>query len=172
MKGIAMIEKLFPEKYFESIYEIDTNDLSKINVDTVIFDIDNTLVPYFIKVPDEKIIRYFKKLKKANIKIGILSNNKEKRVKLFCEKLDVIYEYKAGKPSIKSLKKIIKRLESKAENTIIIGDQIFTDIWCGNKLGIHTALVKQVSERDEWITKIKRGAEKIILKIYFKKITK
>ncbi|MBZ4668522.1 MAG: YqeG family IIIA-type phosphatase, partial [Defluviitaleaceae bacterium] len=50
--------------------------------------------------------------------------------------------------------------------TALIGDQIFTDVWGGNKAGIKTILVVPVSERDEWVTKIKRGLERIVIKIY------
>lgn len=165
-----MLEKLFPNEYLDSVYEVGADKLKKLNIDTVIFDIDNTLVPYFIKEPNDKLIRYFRRLKKSGIKIGILSNNKEKRVKHFCSQIDdVVYQCKAGKPGTRGLKRIIQTLQSNTENTVIIGDQIFTDVWCGNKLNIYTILVKQVSQKDEWITAVKRGLEKKIIKIYLKK---
>ena len=48
----------------------------------------------------------------------------------------------------------------------MIGDQVFTDVWAGNRMGMVSILVSPISEKDEWITKIKRGAEKIVLRRY------
>jgi len=50
----------------------------------------------------------------------------------------------------------------------VIGDQLFTDIYGGNRLNIFTVLVKQVHERDIWITKFKRPLEKRIMTSYHK----
>ena len=52
------------------------------------------------------------------------------------------------------------------DNTLVIGDQIFTDVWGGNRLGIKTILVVPVSDRDEWITWIKRGIERLVIRLY------
>ena len=51
---------------------------------------------------------------------------------------------------------------------MIVGDQIFTDVWCGNKVGAYSVLVKKVSPKDELITAPKRPFEKIIVNMYLK----
>ncbi|MGN1317631.1 MAG: YqeG family HAD IIIA-type phosphatase [Lachnospirales bacterium] len=167
-----MFEKLYPREYLNSVYEITVEKLNKLNIDTVIFDIDNTLVPYWIKEPDNKLISFFKGLEKNNIKLGILSNSKEERSKLFCKKMNMTYVYRAKKPGIKGLHKIAEMLDSKIEKIMLVGDQIFTDVWCANKAGAYSVLVKQISKKDELITAPKRPFEKIILKFYFRKEAK
>lgn len=164
-----MIEIFFPDKYVDSVFDISLENLKKNNINTLIFDIDNTLVPYFIESADEKIKNYFKSLKNQGFKIGVLSNNDEKRVSFFCDGLDVRFIYKAGKPGIKGITKLMSYLESDNKTTALIGDQVFTDVWCGKRKGIYTILVKPVSSKDEWITKVKRGLERQVIKMYLKR---
>lgn len=164
-----MIEIFYPEKYINSVYEIDFNKLKEESVEAVIFDIDNTLVPYFVPNADDKIKSFFSKLKKRGLKVGILSNNNKKRVSLFCKDLNIEYVHEAGKPRIGGLSRLIAKLGVNRKNTVLIGDQIFTDILCGNRMGVHTILVKPVSKKDEFGTKLKRGIESFILGLYLKR---
>jgi len=166
-----MIRKFFPEKYVDSVYAIDVENLKNQKIEAVIFDIDNTLVPYFIPNANEKIKGLFSKIKESGLKVGVLSNNKERRVSLFCRDLNIEYVHKAGKPGVKGLGRLIKKLGVKNhKNTVIIGDQVFTDVLCGNRMGIHTILVKPISKKDEFGTWLKRGVESIIINLYLKKL--
>ena len=55
------------------------------------------------------------------------------------------------------------------DQTISIGDQIFTDIWGANRSGIYTILVKPIDKKEEFQIVLKRKLEKIILHFYRKK---
>ena len=79
-----MFKFLYPKEYLNSVFEITVDKLRSLGLDTIIFDIDNTLVPYWIKVPDNKLVSYFNKLKSGGIKVGVLSNSKEIRSKTLC----------------------------------------------------------------------------------------
>lgn len=163
-----MFKFLYPKQYLKSVYDITPKKLKELGIDTIFFDIDNTLVPYWIKKPDERLIGYFDELRQNNIKIGILSNSKEMRSKVFCEDTGITYVFRAKKPSTKGFFKLLNKLKSKAENTMLIGDQIFTDVWCANKAGAYSVLVKQISKKDELLTAPKRPFEKIVLYFYLK----
>ncbi len=164
-----MMEMLYPKKYVGSVFELDTEFLKREKINTVIFDIDNTLVPYWIKKPTKELERYFLSLKESGVTVAVLSNSKEERSRVFCEGLDIPYEYRAGKPGTGGLKKLLKRLGASPERSLLAGDQIFTDVWCANKGGLYSVLVKQVSKKDELITAPKRPFEKIVLYFYFRK---
>ncbi|WP_069998214.1 YqeG family HAD IIIA-type phosphatase [Cellulosilyticum sp. I15G10I2] len=164
-----MIKKFFPTHYLKSIYEIDIKALQEEGIKGIIFDIDNTLVPYDEAEPNDKIITFFGKLREAGFKITLVSNNTEDRVIKFNEKLKVFAIHKSKKPLTKSFKKALRLMDCQKEEAIIVGDQIFTDIYGGNKAGIKTILVVPVSDKDEWITKIKRGLEKKVISYYEKK---
>ena len=108
-------------------------------------------------------------MRESGIKIAVLSNSKEIRSKTFCEEMEIPYYYRAKKPATEGMKKLLEKINSKAENSVIVGDQIFTDVWCGNKCGVYSVLVKQVSPKDELITAPKRPFEKIVLYFYLRR---
>lgn len=161
-----MIKKLYPTKAIGSIYELPIEELKQAGIKGIIFDIDNTLVPYDEAEPTEKIIAFFETLQKEGLKITLVSNNTEDRVIKFNEKLKVLALHKAKKPSRKNLKKALEMMHCNVDEAIIVGDQIFTDVYGGNKAGIKTILVQPVSEKDEWKTKVKRGLERQVIKAY------
>lgn len=164
-----MLKFLYPKEYLPSIFQLTGEKLKALGKDTLIFDIDNTLVPYWIKTPTDELKAYFNSLRESGIKIAVLSNSKEIRSKTFCEEMEIPYYYRAKKPGTEGMKKLLEKINSKAENSVIVGDQIFTDVWCGNKCGVYSVLVKQVSPKDELITAPKRPFEKIVLYFYLRR---
>ncbi|PHV72346.1 YqeG family HAD IIIA-type phosphatase [Sporanaerobium hydrogeniformans] len=166
------MNKFFPTEYLPSIYEIDIDELKKRGKKGIIFDIDNTLVPYDVAEPPQSIIAFFEKIRQAGIKITLVSNNTEDRVTRFNQNLKVFALHKSQKPFTKSFKKALELMDCSKEEALIVGDQIFTDVYGGNSAGIETILVVPVSDKDEWITKIKRGLEKRVIKHYEKQRAK
>lgn len=163
-----MFRRFYPKEYLNSINDIDFASLKKMNVKGLIFDLDNTVAPFDIPEPDDGIIQYFSTLAEMGFKSCLLSNNKEARVLLFNKKLGLHAIHKAGKPKLKGINNALKLLETKPDETVLIGDQVFTDVWCGNRKGIYTILVKPIVQRDEFTVKLKRGIEKIIVNLYLK----
>ena len=66
----------------------------------------------------------------------------------------------------------MKILELKPENIAVVGDQIFTDVYGGNRSKMFTILTKPIDTRDIWLTRLKRPFEKIVLKKYLKGVEK
>ncbi len=161
-----MLSFLFPKEYVKSIFEINYTALSLKKIKGLIFDIDNTLVPFDVERPTEKIIEHFKNLTEMGFKLCLVSNNKEQRVKLFSEPLALTAVHKARKPRRGGIKKALSMLGTSPEETAIIGDQIFTDVFSGNRTGLYTILVEPVSLKDELTVKIKRAPERVIVNMY------
>jgi HAD superfamily phosphatase (TIGR01668 family) len=99
----------------------------------------------------------------------LISNNNKNRVDLFNKELKLPAIAKAYKPLSKNIKKGLALLGSQADQTALIGDQMFTDVWGGNRVGLFTILVRPIQDKEEWITKIKRGIEKKVFKKYISK---
>ena len=156
---------LYPREYINSTYEIDFDKLYKQGYRGIIFDIDNTLVPHGAPA-DERAISLFTHLKEIGFSCMLLSNNKEPRVKMFNDAVDVDYIYKAGKPKPSGYKKAMHRLGTTTDNTLFVGDQIFTDIVGANLAGIRTILVKPIHPKEEIQIVLKRFLEKPILEFY------
>lgn len=166
-----MLENLYPNEYVDSTYQIDFGQLYRDGYRGVIFDIDNTLVPHGAP-SDERSDALFDALHKMGWKTIVLSNNKEPRVKMFADQAGTEYIYKAGKPGTAGYLKAMERMETNLENTLFVGDQIFTDIWGANRAGIRTILVKPIHPKEEIQIVLKRYLEKIVLFFYRRSIKK
>ena len=157
-----------PDMAFYDIYVLDPEYLSSLGVEGVVFDIDNTVVAYDAERPDQRITDYFDRLQENGIKLAFVSNNKLERVSVFNESLCLFYVCKAGKPSPKGICKCIEHFGLDKEKVLAVGDQIFTDIYGGLRMGFYTVLVTAVGENETKFVAFKRIFEKAVLKEYAK----
>ena len=135
-----MLERYIPDAYQKSIYTINYNKLKDNGIKCLLFDLDNTSVPF---------------------KIIILSNATKKRLLPFKKKLLVDCMANSRKPRKQSFLKVINMFNYDLSEVAIIGDQLFTDIYGGNRVGIMTILVNPMSHSEYFFTKIARIFEKI-----------
>lgn len=160
-----MLQRFYPNEYVDSTYEIDFDSLYKEGYRGIIFDIDNTLVPHGASA-DERSIALFEHLRELGYRTMLLSNNKEPRVKMFNDAVGAEYIFKAGKPAVGNYYKAMERMQTNTDNTIFVGDQLFTDVWGANKAGIRTFLVKPIHPKEEIQIVLKRYLEWIVLFFY------
>lgn len=157
---------LYPKQHFNNVREIKTEFLKENQIKALILDVDNTLIDYDRNLAEETI-KWAEELKEQGIKLYILSNsNKKEKVKTVAEKLKIEYEYFGKKPLKTGFKKVQKKLDEKAENIGVVGDQIFTDVLGGNRCKMFTILVEPIAEKDIWITLLKRPIENAIKNKY------
>ncbi len=163
-----MLQCFYPREYLDSTYEIDFERRWSQGYRGIIFDIDNTLVPHGAPA-DARAKELFERLHAIGFKSILLSNNKEPRVRSFCESVvGADYIYKAGKPKRDGYERAMERMGTDEETTLFIGDQIFTDVWGANRAGIYTILVKPIHPKEEIQIVLKRFLERIVLYFYQK----
>lgn len=158
-----MKRALKPDLYLKSVHDLDTALLAEKGISAIIIDIDNTLVPWDTKEPDEKVSQLVYSLLQKGFKICILSNNSKKRVEEFNKFLKLPAIYKAVKPSRNAFRRAIKLMDASPDNTAVIGDQLFTDILGGNRMGLYTVLVSPISDKEFLWTMLVRRIEKLVL---------
>ena len=163
-----MFDMFFPDEYVSSTYIIPFEQLYKEGYRGVIFDIDNTLVMHGAPA-DERAKALFAKLKEIGFECCLLSNNKEPRVKMFNEDVQVNYIFDAHKPSTVNYKKAMELMGTDKNSTIFVGDQLFTDVWGAKRTGIRNILVKPIHPKEEIQIVFKRKLEKIVLFFYEKR---
>lgn len=152
------MSKFIPNLYQKNIYEIDYKKLKKLGIKCLLFDLDNTCVPYHDNTFDIRLKKLFDKLKKLNFKVIIFSNSPNKRLKKFTS-LGVDYNALSLKPISYNFYKILKKYNFQKKEVCIIGDQLFTDIYGGNRIGIMTCLVDPITKEELLFTKITRHFE-------------
>ena len=129
----------------DSIYDISVEGLARRGIKLLLADLDNTLVPYGVPLPDQALENWRDELYAYGITLFILSNNrKESRPRVFSEGLEVPFIGHAAKPWKKSFYKAMEQMRVTPEQTAIVGDQIFTDVLGGNRVGVTTILVKPI----------------------------
>lgn len=158
-----MLKQFLPSEFVKSIYQIEPEQLVERGIKAIITDLDNTLVEWDRPYATPALEEWFKKMKKHQIKITIVSNNNEQRVKAFSDPLDISFIPKAKKPLSTAFKKAIKNMGTSKENTVIIGDQLLTDIFGGNRAGFYTILVVPVAKTDGFFTRFNRSIERKIM---------
>lgn len=159
---------LLPSKYAKSIFEITPEELSGRGVKAIITDLDNTLVGWDVKLATPEVVQWFNSMRDHNIKVTIVSNNNQARVATFATPLEVDYIFNARKPMGMAFKKACSAMNVKPEETVVIGDQMMTDVLAANSNGFYSILVVPVKSNDEWKTRVNRMMERKFL-AYFKK---
>ncbi len=155
---------LQPDLFVKSIFSLDINWLKNKGIKGVLLDIDNTLITHKQKIPDDKVISLIKYFQENNIQTAIVSNATKRRVEVFNEKLGLYARYRSFKPSKRGFLKAMTKLKLIPEETAVIGDQLFTDIRGGNRIGLTTILVEPLDVDEPVTVRIKRFLEKILIK--------
>lgn len=156
---------LFPKEEYKSTFDIPFDDLYHRGVRGVIFDIDNTLVLHDAPA-DERAINFIKDVQDKGFKTSILSNNEEPRTRDFANAVGSSYIYRAGKPKIDGYIKAMKLMGTDKNDTVMVGDQLFTDIWGANRAGVQSILVKRLGKEKYFHIVLKRILEAPVLAIY------
>ena len=160
---------LIPNIYQQSIYTINYEKLLNAKIKCLLFDLDNTCVGYHEKNPNKELIELFDKLTKMGFKVIIFSNASSKRLAPFSILNKVILHPNSRKPFKKNFQKLLTQYHYQKKEVCIVGDQLFTDILGGNRVGIKTCLVDPLTPYDLIFTKIFRVSEKIAFKNLAKK---
>ncbi len=159
-----MLNLLCPDIYLESIYQLDLSKLKKKGIKGIITDLDNTLIAWDENEIYPQLDDWFKILKEEGFKVCIVSNNSLERVSEFADIFGIPAIPKAVKPRRRAFRLAMEKMQLKPEEAAVLGDQVFTDVLGGNRLGLFTILVIPVSEREFIGTKVVRQAEKFVLK--------
>ena len=126
------------------IYKISQSELQKKGINSLLLDVDGTLVNRKSNMIPKAVKNWIIESKKL-FSLYIISNNpSKKRIARIAKELNLKYKYNASKPRKKVTLYAIKEIGIDPRNIAIIGDRIFTDIIVGNRCNIKTILVKRL----------------------------
>lgn len=164
-----MLKQFLPDQHVKSIFDITPASLKEKGVKGIITDLDNTLVEWDRAHATPKLMEWFEEVKNNQILVTIVSNNNEQRVKAFSEPLGIPFIFQARKPMVRAFQKALVQMGLNKDETVVIGDQLLTDVFGGNRGGFHTILVVPVARTDGFFTKFNRQIERRILNWFRKK---
>lgn len=158
-----MLKLFTPNEFTKSVFDIHPEKLVEKGIKGIITDLDNTLIEWDKPNATPELIEWFKGMEKHNIKVTIVSNNNEERVKRFSDPLKIPYIHRARKPLTTAFGKALEVMDLKGDEVVVIGDQMMTDVLGGNRKGLHTILVIPVASTDGFVTRFNRFVERKIM---------
>lgn len=157
---------LVPEYRFDSYLSATPEFLRSIGVRGIVLDIDNTLEPYENPMPGDGVTAWLSALSAAGISAAIVSNNGRERVELFNSVLSLPAYWKAKKPFPGRVRAALSDMGVTPSESILMGDQVFTDVLAAHTAGIPAILVPPIRDKKDLLTKFKRVLERPVLRAY------
>ncbi|HBQ64857.1 MAG TPA: YqeG family HAD IIIA-type phosphatase [Clostridiales bacterium] len=139
-----MLEKFRPSLFVDRASSLQADRMKSLGIRGLILDIDNTIAQSGRSRPEPWLQDWLAEIRQAGIQTSIVSNSGAKRSARFGELLGMPAFARAGKPSVRRLLEAAACMGTPPENTAVIGDQIFTDIWGANRAGMKSIRVKPV----------------------------
>lgn len=156
---------LSPDEERESVFAVNYEGLWRKGIRGLIFDLDNTLCPWRAPGLDAAAGKLLERLRERGFRICVLSNGDLSRREGILEdlkKLGIPVVYPARKPLPFGFRRALKHLGLGPGEAAVIGDQMFTDVLGGNRLGLHTVLVRPLSRREHpWTRYVMRTLERL-----------
>ena len=82
---MRMLKLFTPDYYIHSFSALRPEYLLEHGIRLLVCDIDNTLVPHDVALPDEKAVQFIRGMQEAGIRVVFISNNVEERVETFAK---------------------------------------------------------------------------------------
>lgn len=164
------LRKFCPDEFVESVLDIDVKRLKDNGIKALLIDLDNTLVPWQGYQTSDETKTWIKNAINDGMKICLVSNTRTKgRLSKLAEQLNVEYSVQALKPRRAGFIEALNQLGVNPSEAVVIGDQVFTDVYGGNRLGIYTILVHPMNKKEFFGTKISRLFEKSMMNSFRKR---
>lgn len=162
----SLLRMLCPTMYVPSVPEIDIADLKRRGVRVVLTDLDNTLVRWQGRDISREVRDWIKDASAQGLEFCIVSNTRSmKRLHDIAEDLNIPYVRKGLKPRRVGFRAALELVGRDASEAVVLGDQMFTDVLGGNRLGAATIMVRPMHPREFFGTKISRMFERLILRL-------
>lgn len=154
---------LRPDSRSDTVYAISLRELRARGIRGVILDLDNTLVPWGAREAPPELSRWISSGRTEGLRFCIVSNNLGARVERLAAALGVPAVTGALKPRRGALRRALGVMGTTPAETALVGDQVFTDILGGNRLGLYTILVRPQGGREFLLTRPVRWIERLVL---------
>jgi HAD superfamily phosphatase (TIGR01668 family) len=160
-----MLRHFCPRLMVPSVTTLGPEFFRSRGLQAALLDLDNTLVLWHGNAVEPAVADWIQRMRTAGLRFCLASNtHRPRRLAELGEALEVPYELGVAKPGRTGLQRCLARLGTPPEATAMIGDQLFTDIWGGNRCGLYTILVRPMSPHEFIGTRmVSRPLERLVL---------
>lgn len=159
-----LFKLLAPDQHLDNIFELDPDHLQSLGIKGLITDMDNTLVAWNDRNISPRLENWFAMLKERDFRLFIISNNSKDSGGKLARELGIPAIFYAVKPRKRAFRQALTHMQLSPGQVAVIGDQIFTDVLGGNRLGLYTILVTPITEKEFIWTRLMRRLERLVLR--------
>lgn len=165
------VRLLCPDIYVATgVADIAPADLVEAGIRAALLDLDNTLVGWQRSDLSDPVLAWLDALRAAGIQLYLVSNTRfGRRLQRLSDELGIPFVKRAWKPRRRGFRAAMAEMGVTPRQTTMIGDQMFTDVLGGNRLGLLTIMVRPMARREFVGTKLSRLFEHILLAWFRKK---
>lgn len=155
---------LEPDRYFARISRIDIDrDLLALGYRNVLLDVDNTILTRDTHEVPRDVGFWLAKARDAGISFCLVSNNWHEGVYQLANRLSLPIVAKAVKPLPPAFLMALGKLGAKRAETVVVGDQLVTDVMGAHFLGMKAYLLAPLVEQDLPHTLLLRNFERAVM---------
>ena len=154
---MGLLDNFVPDDVVLSVAQIDLDDLERRGIRGVLIDVDNTLIGHgSVEMTPERLEWAHEAMERFHV--CMVSNSvRGKRVARLCDVLGcegiAVWSWDR-KPFKSGIRRAMRMIGTTAEESVMIGDQLLTDVWGGNRAGLHTIWVEQILKKEFFFTRL------------------
>jgi HAD superfamily phosphatase (TIGR01668 family) len=159
------VSLLKPTDYQIKVEDIDLQKLIREGRKNLIIDIEGTIVPRktWELLPEK--LNWIQGAREKGFKIVLLSNTFfRKEARKISEAAGAPAIHAAFKPFPRSFRKSLRLLGGTASDSVMVGDQLFTDVLGGNIAGLYTIMVEPIAGEQKLSRKFMKWLEGLFFK--------
>ncbi|HXM19435.1 MAG TPA: YqeG family HAD IIIA-type phosphatase [Candidatus Tumulicola sp.] len=158
-----MIKLLTPDAMVERVEDISRDLLTGWGARGIALDLDNTIVPWHTADVRPAIAAWVATLVRSGLRVCLLTNNYAQHARDVAAALNVPIVAGALKPAPFAFRRALEAMGTEAARSVVVGDQLFTDVLGGKLVGMRAVLVQPIGAREFPTTKILRWLERPLI---------
>jgi len=151
----GLLRRFCPCLRARSVLDVTPEFLDGRGIRALILDLDNTLVPWREGTPPPEVRAWARALASRGVRACIVSNtHRGERLRQVAGALGMFWVPSGMKPRRSGFRRALAAMGAAPEETAVIGDQLLTDVWGGNRLGLLTICVERLAPIEFWGTRV------------------
>ena len=135
---------LLPTIRADALTDLTPQMLLEQGIRLLMLDFDNTIVPYTTDTPTDEMLAWLRVMSRSDVRLCVVSNSHNSRVKVFCEKYGLDCITHAKKPFSKGIRQCLEKYGIEPQHCALAGDQIYTDTLGANCAGVKSILIRAI----------------------------
>ena len=156
------VETFGPDARVRTLSDVDLGALSAAGFRGIILDLDNTCCGYREPHLADGVAAWVAAAQERGFRLVVVSNNFSERVAAVGAQLGVPGVPNALKPLPFGFLRALALLRTPRRATLVVGDQLFTDVLGAKLLGLHAILTEPLVPHDFPLTRVLRVLERVV----------